>query len=423
MEDKTTCLSHLFQACATLPEASVDLCICVPTILRKISNPRKETRGYKTRAEYLDRDPAARLAGWEQVSTLDDEEVSLRRAQSVFTGANASSNTTQSPPKSIPQAISVVPPTRLQTARKSPHEAEKLSSNQSARICCSAKRGPETHEWVPLKKITDVTAPISAIARIPNGSSYLLNAIPEKDEFSAVECASVLRIPIVGSRHSGKTSLVRQFVHCADVVNPTPTLTRPEYYDRVITFNDRLFNLRMIDCPSIMGRYPTTSAEEWSHYRGWGLRSASAFVLVFDITSDQSFQYTRHLRDQIVSEHADIPVLLVANKIDKLHITEPNSCATHCSPQSTAPTALTTLAGTDSLSRHTISNLRREVAALVKKQWKGTVLVECSARYNWHVVTVFKELMKLLETKEQSHKPTAARAVQNVLRRNQCSVM
>ena len=39
---------------------------------------------------------------------------------------------------------------------------------------------------------------------------------------------------------------------------------------------------------------------------------------------------------------------------------------------------------------------KREVANMVKKQWKCPY-IECSAKHNWHVVNVFKEIMEAVD--------------------------
>ncbi|KAF5406269.1 GTP-binding domain protein [Paragonimus heterotremus] len=391
--------------------------------IKTITNPGN-------RINFADRDPAARLAGWEQVSTLDDEEGNKKvqtkttptccsylvgeqkqnnRIKTTTDVTAASSSTTRT------GCLNLLKIGKAQRSYKpSRSVSERVIENNSHRN----KTVRERNEWVSLKRIADASSPPGAVVRLPNESSSNITENHESEQSLTTENTNLLRVPILGSHHSGKSTLVRQFVHCSSFGNLSNTLRQPEYYDRLITFNDRLYNLRLIDCPPIEGKYPTTSFEEWSAYRGWGLRSATAYILVFDVTSDYSFQYVRQLREQIVSEWSDVPLLLVANKIDSFH--NPNFAHNHSVVSTGTTTAVAGLSGTDGLSR---SNIRRELAVLVKKQWKGTVLVECSAKYNWHVVTVFKELMKLLESKDQSHKPNAARAVQNVLRRNQCTTM
>ena len=260
-----------------------------------------------------------------------------------------------------------------------------------------------------------------------NNTNLTSTVVTSEENLTNLFDSHLLRVPILGSRQSGKTTLVRQFIDCVGMENPKPTFKHPTYYDPVITMNDRIYNVRLIDCPPVDGDYPTNSFDEWLKYRGWCLRNASAFIIVFDVNSERSFQYARNLRDQIVAERSDIPLILVANKVDLVH---QQTNLPHPNPHQTLANSLTLSAsgasntamlnGTQSSFR---PNCRRDLAATVKKQWKGTVLVECSAKYNWHVMTVFKELMKILENREQTHRPIAARAVQNVLRRNQCTVM
>ena len=45
------------------------------------------------------------------------------------------------------------------------------------------------------------------------------------------------------------------------------------------------------------------------------------------------------------------------------------------------------------------SDARKRIITMIKKTWK-IPHVECSARYNWHVVLLFKELLKLIESFE-----------------------
>ncbi|KAF6771675.1 hypothetical protein AHF37_09761, partial [Paragonimus kellicotti] len=397
----------------------------------KISKFRIETiTNPGNRITFADRSPAARLAGWEQVSTLDDEEGD-KKAQPEATPTCCSyqisehkENNRIKPTTGVTVAHSSITPTgcfnllKIGKAQKSYEPSRSVSERVIDNNSHRDKTVRDHNEWVSLKRIADASPPLGAVVRLPNESSSNFTENHESEQSFTTENTNLLRVPILGSHHSGKSTLVRQFVHCSSFGNLNNTLHQPEYYDRLITFNDRLYNLRLIDCPPIEGKYPTTSFEEWSAYRGWGLRSASAYMLVFDVTSDYSFQYVRQLREQIVSEWSDVPLLLVANKIDSFQ--NPNFAHNYSVVSTGTTTTVAGLSGTDGSSR---SNIRRELAVLVKKQWKGTVLVECSAKYNWHVVTVFKELMKLLESKDQSHKPNAARAVQNVLRRNQCTTM
>ncbi|CAH8508575.1 unnamed protein product [Schistosoma margrebowiei] len=311
-------------------------------------------------------------------------------------------------------------------------------------------------ECIPLKNIFDLQTyssipTLKSSINVPNTISCNINCnvikttninnntsnstlIYEVKPSSSIEYSDhILRVPVLGSRQSGKTTLIKQFIHCIDPGNPLPTCKHPDYYDPMISFNDRIYYVRLIDCPPIDKKFPTNSIEEWENYRGWGLRNASAFILVFDVNSESSFQHIRQLRDQIVSEFNDIPLLLVANKIDLLQ---------QCTNGFNSNNIIPSFYSTSSTSSSTITmpiqgqlqmvhlnnsnyrfNIRRDINMIIKKQWKRTILVECSAKYNWHVMNVFRELMRILENREQAHRPTAARAVQNALRNNQCLIM
>ncbi|KAL7836957.1 hypothetical protein AOLI_G00282410 [Acnodon oligacanthus] len=72
------------------------------------------------------------------------------------------------------------------------------------------------------------------------------------------------------------------------------------------------------------------------------------------------------------------------------------------------------------LQRHRFTQ-RRAVSVLVKKTWKCGY-VECSAKYNWHVLLLFKELLGIAVARglRQNH---ASIRLQGALQRNRCSVM
>uniref|UniRef100_A0A1I8HUQ8 Transposase n=1 Tax=Macrostomum lignano TaxID=282301 RepID=A0A1I8HUQ8_9PLAT len=134
---------------------------------------------------------------------------------------------------------------------------------------------------------------------------------------------------------------------------------------------------RLVDCPPLR-YFPANSLQEFSDFRGYGLRSASGYALVYDLCDEASFGYVKRIREQLQEQ---------------------------------------ALTGKDKASKEA----RREAGNLVRKQWK-CLYVECSAKYNWHVSAAFRELLKAIDHKDFGHKPTSAR-VQEAFRRNQCSVM
>lgn len=64
---------------------------------------------------------------------------------------------------------------------------------------------------------------------------------------------------------------------------------------------------------------------------------------------------------------------------------------------------------------------RRAVSVLVKKTWKCGY-VECSAKFNWHVVLLFKELLGIAVARGMRQNHTSIR-LQGALQRNRCTIM
>ncbi|XP_039298052.1 ras-like protein family member 10B [Nilaparvata lugens] len=72
------------------------------------------------------------------------------------------------------------------------------------------------------------------------------------------------------------------------------------------------------------------------------------------------------------------------------------------------------------------NNKRRDIVNLVKKHWKCGY-VECSARYNWRIVAVFKELMKTIDSMEAvGGQQVCSPMIDNIhdaLDRNKCVIL
>ena len=198
-----------------------------------------------------------------------------------------------------------------------------------------------------------------------------------------------VKIILLGAQGVGKSSIVQQFVYTNFNENYTPTKQRVCYHPTVI-IHDHIYEVKITDCPMIP-YFPVNSLYEWTDFRGYGLRNATAYVLVFDITNEESFNYVRSLREQIIEGRSgahDIPIMVVGNKYD---LNEDRNTS------------------------------KREVASVVKKQWKCAYM-ECSAKYNWHIVLLFKELMKLIDQIDYGHKPKSMR-MPDAFRRNRCAIL
>uniref|UniRef100_UPI00358DEE23 ras-like protein family member 10B n=1 Tax=Myxine glutinosa TaxID=7769 RepID=UPI00358DEE23 len=196
-----------------------------------------------------------------------------------------------------------------------------------------------------------------------------------------------LKVALLGAPAVGKTSIIRQFV-CGEFRETyVPTRAR-QVYSPAVVLNDHVFELRLMDLPPLAS-FPLTSLQEWADVRCHGLRSVHAYVLVYDICCFESFEYIKILRQQILDcRTGEVPILIVGNKRD--------------------------------LQRRRIMP-RRTVAQLVKKSWKCGY-VECSAKHNWRVLLLFRELLRGVVGSGIKHVHPSIR-LQGALRRNRCSLM
>ena len=64
--------------------------------------------------------------------------------------------------------------------------------------------------------------------------------------------------------------------------------------------------------------FPPNNIAEWTDFKYYGLRSASAYILVYDISVPATFQFIKTLRDQMFEtrDMTNVPVIVVANKMD-----------------------------------------------------------------------------------------------------------
>ena len=228
---------------------------------------------------------------------------------------------------------------------------------------------------------------------------------------------------MLGAHGVGKTAIIEQLVshEFTDEYRPT---TRCRSYRPSFIIDEHLYEVRIVDCPTV-AYFPATSLYEWSEFRGYGLRAANAYMLVYDVTDDDSFRYMRNIREQIMSSRGeyrqDVPIFVMGNKHDLLaehqrkHQISPQQHQPHSLQQQFTLPTMTSSAAED----HRNLPTRRELANIVKKQWKCGY-AECSAKCNWHVVRGFQELMKMLHSIDAGHRPAS---IHDTLLCNRCSIL
>jgi Ras-like protein family protein 10B len=242
-------------------------------------------------------------------------------------------------------------------------------------------------------------------------------------------CDQPIQIAVLGDKAVGKTAIVRQWLY-----NDFSTLyseTNLASYHFTSIFNgQRLFHIRIIDTPRFDDINNTDPQQEW--VRMYCFRRAHLFLLVFDINREESFNYIKqiyreivrvrlgynhhhhhhqhsysHHQSEILSELTSsnddddpvttisttyVPVIVVANKVD--------------------------LITTDlRFSNITLANFR-DIQQYVKKNFKANT-IQCSAKYHWHLVLLFKEVCRMLETVEDTVAKQAAQQARRRLHQQQ----
>ncbi|XP_018329171.1 ras-like protein family member 10B [Agrilus planipennis] len=221
------------------------------------------------------------------------------------------------------------------------------------------------------------------------------------------ESVDRIKLIVLGASGVGKTSIIQQFVWNDFSPEYAPTDRKHTYYPSVIT-HDRLYEIKITDLP-VIPYFPVNTFYEWTDFRYYGLRSATAYILVFDLSNLETFQFVRTLKEQIYESRnmANVPVLVVGNKED-LIVQEDGPGGGGGSGK------LAITSGVD--------EKRRDIVNLVKKHWKCGY-IECSAKYNWKVIAVFKELMNMIDSVEIRDQSPMLDNIQEALDRNKCAIL
>lgn len=88
-------------------------------------------------------------------------------------------------------------------------------------------------------------------------------------------------------------NIFQQFVWSEFFQDYRPTERRETFYPSVV-HADRFYELKITDLPTIP-YFPVSTHLEWTDFRYYGLRSATAYVLVFDLSNQDTFQVINYL--------------------------------------------------------------------------------------------------------------------------------
>ncbi|ODV77062.1 uncharacterized protein CANTADRAFT_57123 [Suhomyces tanzawaensis NRRL Y-17324] len=115
------------------------------------------------------------------------------------------------------------------------------------------------------------------------------------------------KVAVVGSRSVGKSSMTVRFVEDRFVDSYYPTIEN--HFSRTITYNSQEYAIEILD---------TAGQDEFSIMNEKHLIGNHGYLLVYSVTSRQSFELIEVIRDKILNSIGtdDIPLILVGNKCD-----------------------------------------------------------------------------------------------------------
>jgi len=248
-------------------------------------------------------------------------------------------------------------------------------------------------------------------------------------------CDQPIQIAVLGDKAVGKTAIVRQWL-CNDFSTLYSETNLATYHFTSIFNGQRLFHIRIIDTPRFDETNNPDPQQEW--VRMYCFRRAHLFLLVFDINREETFNYIKHIYREIVRVrlgyhhhhhhhhhhpqsqsqsqshlHSEvlfettsnddddpittifttyIPVIVVSNKVDLI----------------TTNLRFSNIELTNS----------RDIQQYVKNNFKANT-IQCSAKYHWHLVLLFKEVCRMLETVEDTVAKQAAQQARRRLQHHQ----
>lgn len=125
------------------------------------------------------------------------------------------------------------------------------------------------------------------------------------------ENLTTYKLVVVGDGGVGKSALTIQFFQKMFVTDYDPTIE--DSYIQHTEVDGQWCILDVLD---------TAGQEEFSAMREQYMRKGDGFLLVYSVTDKQSFENIRHFHTQIlrVKDRDSYPMLLVANKVDLVHL-------------------------------------------------------------------------------------------------------
>ncbi|XP_056621185.1 ras-like protein family member 11B [Triplophysa dalaica] len=136
-------------------------------------------------------------------------------------------------------------------------------------------------------------------------------------EYPSTECASsrVIKMAVIGGSGVGKTALVVRFLtkrFIGDYERNVGNL-----YSREVQIDGEQVAIQVQDTPGVQVNANGRSSTD---HVARAIQWADAVVMVYSVTDCRSFDLIGQLHQLVSRTHTSVPIILVANKADLLHI-------------------------------------------------------------------------------------------------------
>jgi small GTP-binding protein len=129
-------------------------------------------------------------------------------------------------------------------------------------------------------------------------SGSCTNGLPQKDRY---------RIVVMGGAKVGKSAIVNRFLFERFISEYKATVE--EMYTEEYSINDMALTLDFLD---------TAGSYQFPDMRKLYISTADAFILVYSVDDEASFEEVKQLRQQVIDQKGDelTPIIIVGNKAD-----------------------------------------------------------------------------------------------------------